>query len=320
MKKFLTSLSVFIFVSIVFTPTVFASKIYVSPTSTSVHQGERIAVHVYLGAEGDNINAVEGHLNYPSSMLSVDSIFFGNSILSFWPESPHKASDGVVSFSGVAPGGYNSSNKGLLFTVVFKARTEGAAELSLSNMLALLDDGQGTKSNLSTKNASLTITKANPAEPESESSKSLSVESTILGDTEAPETFIPLIGKNPDIFDGKSFLVFTTTDKQSGVDYYEVQEGRYNIMFDKGWVVATSPHLLSDQNLHSSVHVRAYDKAGNFRTEILSPLYPVSFYQSIVFWVIILVVIFLFVLIYKKKIKSKICLNTLNSNENAQRR
>ncbi len=302
MKKFLTSLSILIFAPIFFASTASASQIYLSSTSTSVHAGERIAVRVYLETEGDNINAVEGHLNYSSSMLAVDSIFFGNSILSFWPESPHKASDGVVSFSGVAPGGYNSSSKGLLFTVVFKARAEGAAELSLSNMLALLDDGQGTKSNLSIKNTSLAISKANPTVPESESSKSLSVESTVLEDTEAPETFIPLIGKNPDIFNGKSFLVFTTTDKQSGVDHYEVQEARYNIVFDKSWAIVTSPHLLSDQNLHSYVYVRAYDKAGNFRTEILSPLYPVSFYQSAVFWVIILGVIFLLVFIYKKKI------------------
>jgi hypothetical protein len=318
MKKF--AITLLIIISILGYSTASASEVSISPSSSSVRQGERVLVRVYLSPQGESINAVEGRLHYDSNLLSVDSLSFGNSILSFWPEQPHEASAGVVSFSGVAPGGYAGGGKGTLFSVVFKARREGSTELTLSNMLALLDDGQGTKSNVSLKNTTLTVLAANPIAPESEASKNFSRESTVKEDTEAPETFIPLIGKNPDMFDGKSFLVFSTTDKKSGVDHYEVQESRFNFMFKPSWIVTESPYVLSDQNLRSYVHVRAYDASGNFRTETLSPLYPTSFYQSVVFWVIILVAIFLCVFLYKKKIKNKICSNTFNSNENAQRR
>jgi Cohesin domain len=319
MKKFFILSSILISASALFSSVALASEVSISPDTSRVHLGERIRVSVYLSPQSEDINAVEGHLNYKSSLLSVDSVSFGNSILSFWPEQPHEVSPGVLSFSGVAPGGYTGSSMGLLFSVVFKAHTEGSADLTLSDMLALLDDGKGTKSNVSTKNTSVTILADRSAMTESAASRNLSVESANTEDIEAPETFIPLIGRNPDMFEGKSFLVFATTDKKSGIDHYEVQESRLHITFDKSWVVATSPYLLSDQNLHSFVYVRAYDKAGNFRTEILSPLYPVYFYQSVAFWVIILVVIFLCVFLYKKKIKNKICSNTFNPNENAQR-
>src|SRR5262249_47050520 len=76
------------------------------------------------------------------------------------------------------------------------------------------------------------------------------------------------------IFDGKYFITFSTIDKQTGVDYYEVleQDANGNIQGTTTpaiWKRATSPYLLADQSLQSAVMVRATDKAGNQRVEIL---------------------------------------------------
>lgn len=81
-----------------------------------------------------------------------------------------------------------------------------------------------------------------------------------------PEEFIPEIGQDPSMFGGKYFLSFATTDKTSGIDYYEVREGKQD--FKK----TSSPYLLEDQSLGKEIIVRAYDKAGNERIAEIIPL------------------------------------------------
>jgi hypothetical protein len=73
-------------------------------------------------------------------------------------------------------------------------------------------------------------------------------------------------------------VTFSTTDKQTGIDYYEVRETdeRGNIPGTREapqWtrVPANEPYVLLDQNLESLVEVRAVDKAGNERIASLSP-------------------------------------------------
>ena len=259
-----------------------------------------------------------GHLNFPSEMVSVDSINYGNSILSFWPEAPHKTSGGVISFSGVTPGGYAATSKGLLFSVVFKSLKEGSVDLSLSDYMALKNDGEGSKVSLSSGTSSIVVTPVSSSITTSagtDASKNLSQEAIVAKDGEAPETFIPLVGDHQDIFDSKYFIVFSTTDKISGIDHYEIQESVWNYAAPSSWVKAESPYLLRDQKLHSYVFVKAFDRAGNTRMETLYPLYPQKFYQSIAFWVIIILVTFFVVFFFKKKLRSEIC-PTNNENQN----
>jgi len=92
-------------------------------------------------------------------------------------------------------------------------------------------------------------------------------------DTTPPEDFKPEIGRDPAIFEGKYFLSFATTDKTSGIDYYEVKEGKRD--FKK----AGSPYSLEDQSLQSTILVKAVDKAGNERiSEIIPPAKPFPFW------------------------------------------
>ncbi|GAI25310.1 unnamed protein product, partial [marine sediment metagenome] len=62
-------------------------------------------------------------------------------------------------------------------------------------------------------------------------------------DTTPPEASQLKIGKDPSIFEGKYFLSFVAQDKMSGVDYYEVKEGK------RDWKRVESPYLLEDQSL-----------------------------------------------------------------------
>lgn len=87
-----------------------------------------------------------------------------------------------------------------------------------------------------------------------------------MKDSVPPEPFnVRLTRGDQNIFGGRSFISFTTTDVTSGVDHYEVLDGG-----ETGtWQVATSPYLLLDQSDSPSVHVRAVDKAGNARETVL---------------------------------------------------
>ncbi len=77
---------------------------------------------------------------------------------------------------------------------------------------------------------------------------------------------------------GKYFIVFNTTDKQTGVDVYQVMEQPLSQIasFDWGradapWIETRSPYVLKDQTLNSTIRVKAIDKAGN---EYIATLVP----------------------------------------------
>ena len=77
-------------------------------------------------------------------------------------------------------------------------------------------------------------------------------------DTTSPLPIKTEVSSDEYLYDGQYFLIFSTTDKGSGVDYYTVQEGAY--ITDN----AKSPYVLQDQTKQDAIIITAYDKAGNF--------------------------------------------------------
>jgi len=127
-------------------------------------------------------------------------------------------------------------------------------------------------------------------------------------DTVLPEEFEPEIGQDKTVFHGKYFLSFTTHDKISGIDYYEIAEldkREYERKTEEEivWKVGESPHLLEDQSLQSIIKIKAVDKAGNERiTEIIPTEKP-----SLLYWIPIFIFIGVGVvyLLWKKLKKQK---------------
>ena len=98
-------------------------------------------------------------------------------------------------------------------------------------------------------------------------------------------------------------MVFSTEDKQSGIDHYEIAEKRdnevLNYIDDLNWRIAVNPQILNDQKLKSYVYIKAVDKAGNRR---IIPLYPINswfWYEKPIIWVIIIIIISLVVILIK---------------------
>lgn len=89
-------------------------------------------------------------------------------------------------------------------------------------------------------------------------------------------------------------MVFSTEDKQSGIDHYEIAEKRdnkvLNYVDNLNWRAAVNPQILNDQKLKSYVYIKAVDKAGNSR---IIPIYPINswfWYEKPIIWSIIIII------------------------------
>lgn len=270
----------FIIVSVVlFSATsVFASELYFETLDKEVSINQQFKIDLNIDTEKENINAIEGKIIFSTDILELLEIRSSNSIVNFWVDKP-VYKDGGVYFSGITPGGY-VLDKGLVLSLVFKAKKDGYASIQILNASTLKNDGLGTKSVLKTSDLKLSII----------DSMSDSVLEDVI-DTEAPDTFKPEIAQDTNILDNKWFVVFVAQDKTSGIERYEIRESKYRIFNFAKWKNADSPYVLDDQNLNSNVYIKAIDKKGNIRVVRLSPQNPISWYANLDYWFIIILVI-----------------------------
>lgn len=260
----------------------------------NVGVGGQLKYTIAINTEGANINALAGRLIYPQDLLELKEIQDGNSIINFWIDEPKASSSGII-FSGIVPGGYQGEN-GLIFSAVFTAKKKALDTINLVDAKVLSNDGAGTE--LPVKAFSpyhFMIT-----------DKTLGKEFTFspIVDHDMPESFLPQVGQDQNVFENKNFVAFSTVDKGSGIEGYQVKEVRYPLFDFSTWINATSPYILTDQDLHSYIYVRAVDKAGNERIVRISPPEALPFYANFEF-LFILAVVILAIYYNRKKIWEK---------------
>jgi hypothetical protein len=231
-------------------------------------------VDVFINTQGQAINAFEGKITFDGNLLEVQKIQDGASVVNFWITKPHY-SNGEIIFSGITPGGY-SSEAGLLFSAVVTARKSDSLMVSAKDLKFLKNDGLGTQDTVTVMPFTLVSAEIKEA-PQ-------------MKDATLPENFKPLLSKDETVLDGKWFLAFSTQDKDSGMDHYEVKEGWW-------WAVSESPYVLKDQSLQSRVLIKAIDRAGNERIVSVDLPNHRYWYQSILIWVIMIILAGLFLAI-----------------------
>lgn len=250
-----------------------AAVLYLEPAESDYYQGDTFVIDVRIDAEEECVNTIKADLEFPKNSLEVKDVSKGNSIISFWVKEPEFSNEtGFISFAGGIPGGFcgilpgDPGESNLLGKIIFKVREieplKEARPLKiqfLGTSQVLLNDGLGTLANLSFKKAVLTILAGISETPRQEWQEELEK------DKVSPEAFKIEIHQEPSIFEGKYFITFYTADKQTGVDYYEVKEGK------KDWKRTESPYVLENQGLNYIIKVRAIDKAGNERIAEYSP-------------------------------------------------
>jgi len=266
-----------------------AASLYIDPPISTLYRGDAVNFAVRLDVDesaGECVNAVDAVVSFPENIEPVD-VSIGNSILSMWVEKPTiNLSDRTVTFAGGIPNGYCGRVAGdplltnVLAELVFRSPVNGAlsgtgetdtAQLTFErSSSAYLNDGFGTQAQLTTYPARITL--------ESGAGEVLvnSWQDKVNEDTIAPEKFSIFLEKQNT--SGKYFVVFNTTDKQTGVDTYQVMEEPLSQRgsFDWGradapWIEARSPYVLKDQTLNSTIRVKAIDKAGNEYVATLVP-------------------------------------------------
>jgi len=268
---------------VLFPVAVQGAVLYLEPASGEYYWDDVFVAEIKIDTEGEEINAVKIDLTFFQELLEAKDFSQGNSILAFWPEGPSFSNqEGTISFVGGVPGGFQGD--GLLGKLVFQTKKSGeqfsaqsAAVRFLDSSQVLLNDGLGTPAELITKEAIFTIFPEKREVSEDQWRKELEK------DDIPPESFEIIISQDPFLFEGKYFIVFQTQDKQTGIDYYEVKEGK------RDWQRAESPYLLEDQSLKSIIKVKAVDKAGNERMAEITPPYKVT-WKDIIPWIILVII------------------------------
>ena len=262
-------------------PLVRASEFSFDTLDKNVSVGQEFKIDLNINTENENINAVKGKIIFSTDLLELSEIRDGNSFVNFWIDRPIYQDGGII-FSGITPGGY-TLDKGLILSIVFKAKKEGNALIKINNGSVLKNDGNGTESKLKISNLDINIL----YNDQTKEDQTLNIK-----DKESPDIFKPEISHDPSLFNNKWFITFVAQDKESGIDRYEIKESRYHIFDFSGWIRAENPYLLVDQSLNSFIFIKAIDKAGNERIVKLSPQNPLSLYTNFENWFIIVLVIF----------------------------
>ncbi len=251
--------------------------------STTIALQQKQVVTLVLDSEGQDINAVEGTITVSGTSLKLLAIIDSNSLVSYWLEYP-KIVGNTIRFSGIIPGGYHGK-QGALFAVLVQGDTAGDSIWQTISTKALSNDGKGTQ--LALASTALTVS------VNGDITISPSTAVPYSDDREAPESFKPEIARNHYMFNNDWFVAFTTQDKSSGMDHWEIQESRNGYLDPKKWQRAESPYRLQDQSLTSSIYIRAYDREGNMRQEIIAPLRSASWYSDFRIYIILIVFVVL---------------------------
>ena len=263
-----------------------AATLYLDPQEHEYGLGDTFFLSVRVDNEDTCVNAAEVSLRYPTELLKAIDVSRGKSIFTLWPEAPVVDKEqGVITFMGGIPAGYCGRTEGdpglsnilaqIVFTIPAEIKTQTsarAAEVRFdAHSRVLLNDGLGTEAETTLRAAKLTI------HPDIRTPKNEWLE-ILRSDEVSPERFSIGLEQNRNLFGGEYFIVFSTTDKQSGLDFYEVRESdqertqfKVDSPYKARWIPAESPYPLEDQNLRSLIRVRAVDKAGNERIEELVP-------------------------------------------------
>jgi hypothetical protein len=268
-----------------------AASLYIDPAFSELYRGDAITMQVRLDVDeeqGECVNAIDGVLNYSDSLDPID-VSTGGSIISLWPESPIiDKENNQITFAGGIPNGYCGRVAGdprltnTLLKIVFRLPgfsiggsnfSAGTGTVRFSEQSTVyLNDGFGTRIAPNIYPATITLNDSAGTNLKND------WRSEVNADIIPPQEFSITLDKNEQAFSQKYFVVFNTTDKQTGIDQYQIMEQPLSQFsaFDWGradapWVPAVSPYVLEDQSLNSIIRVKAIDKAGN---EYIATLVP----------------------------------------------
>jgi hypothetical protein len=331
-------LRLLVVVFLVYAGPVHAATIYIDPGVATLNRGDAITASVRIMPDkeaGECINAIDAVVTYTDNIQPVD-ISIGKSIFNVWVESPViNKENRTITFAGGITNGYCGRVEGdprltnVVAEIVFRspgfmiggAGEDTSPEASIDfapETQVLLNDGQGTRAELQALGAKFTLADGAGALIADDWRQ------LVREDDIPPEEFSITFTKDEFAYSGNYFIVFSTTDKQSGISHYEVMEETVIEFSNFAWGAADAPWIrvdsntyeLKDQTLNSIIRVKALDKAGNeyiatfipeesLRTLSRNEMYTYAIVTGGTAVVIGLIVFLVFYLRKRKKNKTK---------------
>lgn len=268
-----------------------AASLYIDPARSELYRGDSVVLNVRLNVDrdaGECVNTIDAVLNYPDSLDPV-AVSVGDSIVSLWPEKPKINRDNnTITLAGGIPNGYCGRVDGdprltnnivkLVFRLPGFAIGAGGSDLSATATVSFaeqttvyLNDGRGTRIAPTTYPATIALNREASTNLQNEWQQSID------SDDIPPEPFSIALSKNPA---GKYIVSVNTTDKQTGIEEYQIMEEPLDQFGSFAWGRADAPwitmerpenYILRDQSLNSIIRVQAIDKAGNQTLATLVP-------------------------------------------------
>lgn len=242
-----------------------AASLHVDAVQESLRVGDTALVTVSLYTEGDIVNAIDGTILIPDSLVVTD-IRYSGSVVSLWIQNPEEREVGRISFGAVLPGGYQNgveeeTQEGNVFTFVVEAVQEGETSISFTDDTAVyLNDGAGTRAPLTVKNSTLTV-----GAPDGSTQRV-----AVSTDDAPPEDFTAEVTSGDAFGIPGEVLVFLASDKDSGVERYEISRSYVPFLF-LSWGGTESPAQLHASDAYGFVAIRAIDRSGNETVTIATP-------------------------------------------------
>lgn len=293
MKNIKYNLIILSILSIILLPSkTFAAKLSASATEM-VSSGDTSILNIYLDTEGQQINSIDGGITIKdenNGNYEIKDLSIANSVFTMWPVKPSLENENKIKFIGGIPGGIKGERL-LIFKIIVKINQPGIFYISSDNSTTYLNDGIPTPIKIMNDVSKITVA------PKKEKTQDRWNE-IISNDNIAPITFKIELVKDPYLYEGRKFIIFDTTDNESGIDYYEVKEG------NRDSVRSGTNYILIDQNKNQKIIVTAYDKAGNFQISTISTKEPIH-WGSIIITLIILAILYKITKKIRKNLKKK---------------
>jgi hypothetical protein len=139
------------------------SQLYLSPTNSSVLNGQTVNVAVYVNTNGEQTNAVQANLSYNPAQLAY--VGYSNVGSAYPLEAQSTTSSGGVQFARSTSGGSAAvSGSALVVTLTFRAIAgSGTAAITFAGGSAVLRSSDSTNIVTSTGSSNLALT--SPATP-----------------------------------------------------------------------------------------------------------------------------------------------------------
>lgn len=232
-----------------------AATLYFVLPPHPVYQGDTFSVGLRVESRDAAINVVDAQVGFTSDTLEVVSFERSRSTFTLWPQEPSFSNPlGLVNISGGLPTPGFQDRNGLIGVLTVRAKKDGIGTIRfLDTSRTLLNDGIGKTAPLAIRNASLSILPP----PSGYTPKKLPK----IADTIPPQPFVPVVSHTEEAFGGRYFAIFEAIDRESGVDYYEVQEIKNDLGGE--WKRAVSPYVLENQEGEVTILVKVVDRVGN---------------------------------------------------------